>query len=156
MPSACRTMIATCGSILITIACVVAGPPPARNTQEAIARVQNQVDFPVVIPCRLPNDLDPLPHTRIVREGVVEVAYNFPTQRRLTAPLRILEQKAQFDRLLRDGERVSINSVEAVVQESSGSVAVEWIVDGVRFQVAGIYSREDTLKVVESMIRGCG
>jgi hypothetical protein len=54
-----------------------------------------------------------------------------------------------------DGGVQQVGEVDVTVAVGSGSVAVEWKSEGVRYNVASVFSVEDTLAVVHSMLYGC-
>jgi hypothetical protein len=120
--------------------------------QQSIADIQPQLSFSIITPCWLPTGVKGSPEAKYLGNDAVEIAYRVPGK----SPLRIIEQPAVPARLMTGGEPLLLDrGIEAVVSEMGESVSLEWIYEGIRYQVVNDLGRADTLAVAGSMILGC-
>ncbi len=132
--------------------------------------VQRAVDFPIVFPCWVPEALNPTPQVWLRAHKFedsgefrwVDILYWSADEAESLArkTLSILESAIGDTgrSVVLVGTPHQIAGVEVMVQEGEQGtgIGVEWVVDGVHFSVAAAFNADETLRMVESMIVGCG
>jgi hypothetical protein len=134
--------------ILSFALCVLSG---TSTPTDAMNASRDEVD--ILYPCSTPPGLL-APDVQVDARHVVDIQYRRDPQ--VPYPeLRIMEQPFREGFSVMDGRIERVGDIDVTVSVRNGSVAVEWTTGGVRYNVVSVFSLEDTLAVVHSMLYGC-